>query len=81
MPTGMTGRPWPRSTIRIALLLQVNPAREKKLTNVRNTGSEERVALAPPRQLTLEDAIGGYCLYALHGTNASQYVHCISQAA
>lgn len=32
--------------------------REKKLTNVRNTGSEERVLLSPPRVLTLEDAIG-----------------------
>jgi hypothetical protein len=38
--------------------LEVNPVREKKLTNVRNTGSEEKVALAPPRALTLEDAIG-----------------------
>ncbi|KAL4423643.1 hypothetical protein ABPG77_009230, partial [Micractinium sp. CCAP 211/92] len=38
--------------------LEVNPVREKKLTNVRNTGSEERVLLSPPRVLTLEDAIG-----------------------
>ncbi|KAI3431850.1 hypothetical protein D9Q98_010602 [Chlorella vulgaris] len=38
--------------------LEINPVREKKLTNVRNTGSEERVALSPPRILTLEDAIG-----------------------
>ena len=29
--------------------LEVNPVREKKLTNVRNTGSEERVSLSPPR--------------------------------
>lgn len=29
--------------------LEVNPVREKKLTNVRNTGSEERVILTPPR--------------------------------
>ena len=28
------------------------------MTNVRNTGSEERVVLSPPRALTLEDAIG-----------------------
>ncbi|KAL4439803.1 hypothetical protein ABPG75_002804 [Micractinium tetrahymenae] len=38
--------------------LEVNPVREKKLTNVRNTGSEERVLLSPPRVMTLEDAIG-----------------------
>ncbi|EFN51124.1 hypothetical protein CHLNCDRAFT_141310 [Chlorella variabilis] len=38
--------------------LEVNPVREKKMTNVRNTGSEERVVLSPPRALTLEDAIG-----------------------
>jgi GTP-binding protein len=36
----------------------VNPVREKKLTNVRNTGSEEKVHLTPPRIITLEDAIG-----------------------
>lgn len=38
--------------------MQVNPVREKKLTNVRNTGSEEKVNLSPPRAFTLEDAIG-----------------------
>ncbi len=38
--------------------VQVNPVREKKLTNVRNTGSEEKVSLSPPRIFTLEDAIG-----------------------
>lgn len=32
--------------------------REKKLTNVRNTGAEEKVHLSPPRVFTLEDAIG-----------------------
>lgn len=37
---------------------QVNPVKEKKLTNVRNTGSEEKVQLSPPRAFTLEDAIG-----------------------
>ena len=36
----------------------MNPVREKKLTNVRNTGSEEKVNLSPPRMFTLEDAIG-----------------------
>ena len=29
--------------------LEVNPVREKKLTNIRNTGSEERVTLTPAR--------------------------------
>jgi GTP-binding protein len=38
--------------------LEINPVREKKLTNVRNTGSEERVHLSPPRAMTLEEAIG-----------------------
>lgn len=38
--------------------LEVNVVKEKKLTNVRNTGSEEKVVLTPPRVMTLEDAIG-----------------------
>ena len=38
--------------------IEVNPVREKKLTNVRNSGSEERVVLTPPRVLTLEEAVG-----------------------
>ena len=38
--------------------LEVNPVREKKLTNVRNTGSEEKVHLAPARLMSLEEAIG-----------------------
>ena len=33
--------------------LEVNPVREKKLTNVRNTGSEERVTLTPARSVQL----------------------------
>lgn len=37
--------------------LVVNPVRAKKLTNVRAAGSDEMVRLAPPRQVTLEDAI------------------------
>lgn len=38
--------------------LRVNPAREKKLSNVRSKQADEKVALTPPRVLTLEDAIG-----------------------
>lgn len=38
--------------------MEVNPTKEKKLTNVRNTGSEEQVRLSPPRRITLEEAIG-----------------------
>ncbi len=38
--------------------LEVNAVREKKLTNVRNTGSEEKVHLAPARLMGLEEAIG-----------------------
>jgi GTP-binding protein len=37
--------------------LPVNVLKGKKLTNVRNTGSEEHVKLIPPRILTLEQAI------------------------
>jgi GTP-binding protein len=38
--------------------LECNPVREKKLTNVRNTGSEEALRLSPAKVMTLEDAIG-----------------------
>lgn len=38
--------------------LEVNPVREKKLTNVRAAGADDKVFLAPPRLMTLEDAIG-----------------------
>lgn len=37
--------------------LEVNPCKEKKLTNVRASGSDEAVRLTPPRQLTLEQCI------------------------
>ena len=36
----------------------MNPCKEKKLSNVRNKGSEEQIRLIPPRKMTLEDAIG-----------------------
>jgi GTP-binding protein len=35
----------------------VNPIREKKLSNVRNHGKDENVMLAPPRNLTIETAM------------------------
>jgi GTP-binding protein len=35
----------------------VNPVREKKLSNVRNHGKDENVMLAPPRILTIETAM------------------------
>ncbi|KXZ43834.1 hypothetical protein GPECTOR_79g113 [Gonium pectorale] len=38
--------------------LDVNPVKEKKATNVRTTSSDEKVSLAAPRLMTLEDAIG-----------------------
>lgn len=38
--------------------LEINPAKLKELSNVRNKGSEEQVRLTPPRRMTLEDAIG-----------------------
>lgn len=37
--------------------LVVNPCREKKLTNMRASGSDENVILKPPRQLSLEAAL------------------------
>ena len=38
--------------------LEVNPVREKKLSNMRTTGAEEKFVLTPPRLMSLEDAIG-----------------------
>jgi GTP-binding protein len=35
----------------------VNPTKEKKLTNMRATGSDRNILLKPPRQLTLEMAL------------------------
>ena len=37
--------------------LDVNAAKEKKLTNMRSAHAEELVRLAPPRQLSLEQAL------------------------
>ncbi len=37
--------------------LDVNPVREKKLTNIRAAGKDEALLLIPPRRMTLEQAI------------------------
>jgi GTP-binding protein len=37
--------------------LWVNPSKEKKLTNIRASGSDEALRLTPPRRFSLEDAI------------------------
>jgi len=37
--------------------LVVNPAKGKKLTNMRASGSDEAVILTPPLEMTLEDCI------------------------
>jgi GTP-binding protein len=37
--------------------MAVNPTKEKKLTNMRATGSDRNILLKPPRQLTLEMAL------------------------
>ncbi len=37
--------------------LPVNPTREKKLTNVRASGSDDNILLKPPRDITLEAAL------------------------
>ncbi|HEY1856426.1 MAG TPA: translational GTPase TypA, partial [Acidocella sp.] len=37
--------------------LDVNPVREKKLTNIRAAGKDEALLLVPPRRMSLEQAI------------------------
>ncbi len=37
--------------------MNVNPTKEKKLTNVRAAGSDENIILKPPRRMTLEAAL------------------------
>src|SRR6476659_4765234 len=37
--------------------MDVNPTREKKLTNMRSKGADEHIQLEPPRELTLEAAL------------------------
>jgi len=38
--------------------MEVNPTKEKKLTNMRASGNDETVRLTPPRAISLEEAIG-----------------------
>ncbi|KAL5570968.1 hypothetical protein UlMin_020565 [Ulmus minor] len=38
--------------------LDINPVRQKELTNIRAANKDENVKLSPPRLLTLEEAIG-----------------------
>ncbi|KAK3242660.1 hypothetical protein CYMTET_47660, partial [Cymbomonas tetramitiformis] len=38
--------------------LEVNPCKEKKLTNMRASGTDETIRLTPPRRLGLEEAMG-----------------------
>jgi GTP-binding protein len=37
--------------------MDVNPLKEKKLSNVRSSGKDEAMRLTPPRRMTLEQAI------------------------
>jgi GTP-binding protein len=37
--------------------MDVNPCKEKKLTNMRSKGADEAIVLEPPRQITLEVAL------------------------
>jgi len=37
--------------------LAVNPCKNKKLTNVRASGSDDSINLAPPKKFTLETAL------------------------
>jgi predicted membrane GTPase involved in stress response len=36
---------------------EVNPCREKKLTNIRTTSADDAIILQPPRQMSLEQAL------------------------
>jgi len=38
--------------------MEVNVTKGKKLTNMRASGSDDNILLEPPRQMTLEDAMG-----------------------
>ena len=38
--------------------IDVNPVKEKKLTNIRAAGKDENIKLSPPRLLSFEDCIG-----------------------
>ena len=37
--------------------LIINPSKAKKLTNIRTTAADEKLVLAPPRQVSLEYAL------------------------
>lgn len=37
--------------------LTVHPGREKKLTNIRSAGADEKLLLVTPRKLSLEEAL------------------------
>jgi GTP-binding protein len=37
--------------------MDVNPTREKKLTNMRSKSADDAIQLEPPRELTLESAL------------------------
>ena len=52
--------------------LVVNPNKAKKLTNIRTTAADEKLILAPPRQLTLE--------YALEFINEDELVEVTPQS-
>jgi GTP-binding protein len=38
--------------------MNVHVARTKKLSNIRAAGKDENIVLVPPRQLTIETALG-----------------------
>jgi len=37
--------------------MNVNPTKEKKLTNMRASGSDRNILLKPPRKMSLEEAL------------------------
>ena len=37
--------------------MTVNPSKEKKLTNMRASGSDRNILLKPPRRMSLEEAL------------------------
>lgn len=40
--------------------MELNPTKEKKVTNIRTTAAEEKITLQPPRVMSLEESIS-YC--------------------
>ncbi|KAF9595946.1 hypothetical protein IFM89_006227 [Coptis chinensis] len=47
-----------RGTLFVSPGMEINPVRQKQLTNIRSANNDENIKLTPPRLMTLEEAIG-----------------------